>query len=105
MKIGEKIKQRRIELEMSQDELARILGYKDRSTLSYIEKDGEKLPVNKVNDFAKALKVDPRWLMGYEDVPKPEPANQELLNAVQDATPDEINQAIAYINFLKGQRK
>ena len=31
--------------------------------------------------------------------------SKELFEAVKDATPDEINQAIAYINFLKGQRK
>ena len=41
MKLYERIKKRREELGMSQDELAQKLGYKSRSTIAKIEK-GEK---------------------------------------------------------------
>ena len=40
MEVGELIKKRRIELGMSQDELARKVGYKSRSSVNKIEIDG-----------------------------------------------------------------
>ena len=40
MDIGERIKRRREELDMSQAELARKVGYSSRSTITRIERDG-----------------------------------------------------------------
>lgn len=65
MTIGERIRQRRIELGMSQDELAKRLGYKDRSTISYIEKNGGNLQMSKVEEIAKILEMPPEVLMGW----------------------------------------
>lgn len=67
MDIGERIKRRREELGMSQDELARAAGYKSRSSINKIELDGRGLPQNKVVAIARALKVTPSYLMGWED--------------------------------------
>lgn len=52
---------------MSQDELARAAGYKSRSSINKIELDGRGLPQNKVVAIARALKVTPSYLMGWED--------------------------------------
>lgn len=67
MEIGERIRRRREELDMTQDELARAAGYKSRSSINKIEMDGRGLPQKKVADIAKALKVTPSYLMGWED--------------------------------------
>jgi len=67
MNIGERIRQRREELDMTQDELARAAGYKSRSSINKIEVDGRGLPQNKIVDIARALKVTPSYLMGWED--------------------------------------
>lgn len=67
MDIGERIKRRREELGMSQDELARAAGYKSRSSINKIELDGRGLPQDKVVAIARALKVTPSYLMGWED--------------------------------------
>ena len=67
MNIGERIRQRREELDMTQDELARAAGYKSRSSINKIEVDGRGLPQKKIVDIAKALKVTPSYLMGWED--------------------------------------
>ena len=44
MEIGERIKKRREELGMSQEELAQKAGYKSRSSINKIEVDGRGLP-------------------------------------------------------------
>ena len=65
--IGDRIRERRIELKMSQEELALALGYKSRSTINKIEKDGRELRQNKISDMAKVLQTTPAYLMGWED--------------------------------------
>lgn len=65
--IGSRIRNRREELGMSQDELARKAGYKSRSSINKIEVDGRGLPQDKLVAIAKALRVSPAYLMGWED--------------------------------------
>ena len=67
MEIGERIRQRRLELNMSQDELAKKVGYKSRSSINKIEGDGRGLPQTKIVSFAKALETTPSYLMGWTD--------------------------------------
>lgn len=67
MDIGQIIKQRREELGMSQEELARKAGYKSRSSINKIEVDGRGLPQSKITAIAKALRTTPASLMGWEE--------------------------------------
>lgn len=67
MEIGERIRIRREELGMSQEELAKAIGYKSRSSINKIEVDGRGLPQSKVVIIAKALHVTPAYLMGWEE--------------------------------------
>ena len=53
--LGKKIKQRREELGLSHDELARMLGYKHKSSINKIELGAADVPRAKVPAFAKAL--------------------------------------------------
>ena len=46
--IGERVRDRRIELNMSQDELAHKLGYKSRSSINKIETHCHNLPQKKI---------------------------------------------------------
>lgn len=62
-----RIKKRRTELGMSQEELARRAGYTSRSTIARIEHGEINLPQSKVIDIAQALRVTPSYLMGWED--------------------------------------
>ena len=66
MTVGERIKQKRIELNLSQDELAKKVGYKSRSSIQKIE-SARKLPLDKVELMASALECTPAFLMGWED--------------------------------------
>lgn len=82
--IGERIRQRRIELEMSQEELAVKLGYKSRSSINKIEKDGRELRQNKIVDIAKALHTTPAFIMGWtEEDPLPDSPTEKEMNLIQ----------------------
>ena len=66
MEIGERIRNRRIELGMTQDELAKRTGYASRSSVNKIEMARE-LPSRKIELFADALSCSPSYLMGWTD--------------------------------------
>lgn len=61
------IKKRRLELGMTQSELARLAGYENRSSIARIERGDHDLPQSKIEEIARALKVTPSYLMGWED--------------------------------------
>lgn len=61
--IGEMIKKRREQLGMSQDELAKKMGYKSRSSINKMELGLQDVPQRKVKDFAKALSVSISYLL------------------------------------------
>lgn len=63
----ENIKKRREELGMSQDELARKVGYTSRSTIARIERGDINIPQDKIVLFARALGMLPEYLMGWTD--------------------------------------
>ena len=67
MTIGERIKQKRMEMGYSQDELAKRAGYKSRSSINKIELSRD-LPLNKVELVAKALECTPSYLMGWQEI-------------------------------------
>lgn len=66
MDIGERIRNRRLELGLTQDEVAQKTGYKSRSSINKIE-CSRNLPLSKVEKMAKALECAPSFLMGWED--------------------------------------
>lgn len=60
-----RIRERREALEMSQTELAELLGYSDRSAIAKIEKGVNDITQSKIEAFAKALHTTPAYLMGW----------------------------------------
>lgn len=67
MEIGERIKQRRMELGLSQRELARRMGYSDNSTLARIEQGKVDVYQNKIVQFSEVLGVSIAYLMGWQE--------------------------------------
>lgn len=67
MRIGDRIKKRRLELGLTQEELAEQVGYKSKSSINKIEIDGRGIPQSKIEKLAKALHTTPAYLMGWED--------------------------------------
>lgn len=66
MTIGDRIKQRRLELGLSADQLGERIG-KDRATIyRYENNDIKKMPIAILGPLANALNVSESWLMGRE---------------------------------------
>ena len=84
--IADRIKQRRLELELSYRELEELTGITASTLQRYESGFISKLPIDKLYTIAKGLRVDPGYLMGWEDkegnldvesLPKKEKLNYE----------------------------
>ena len=64
--LGKRIKNRRIELNMTQEELAIKAGYTSRSSVNKIELGGVDLTQSRLVALANALDVSPIELLGYD---------------------------------------
>lgn len=73
MTFGQRVRARREELGLTQEELATRLGYKSKSSINKIETGINNLPMSKVARFARALEIDPDLLMGWGDEPEESP--------------------------------
>lgn len=63
--IGKRIRAKREELGLTQEELASKLGYKSKTTIAKIENGTNDIVQSKVAEFAKVLGTTPAYLMGW----------------------------------------
>ena len=129
MRIGERIKQRRLELGYIADALAKLLN-KNRATIyRYENGDIENMPIDVLEPLAKALNTTPAYLMGWTDSQQSiEPKSTEgyyddheaaefaeylrtrpgarmLFSAAKDMSKEDMEKAVEYIELLKLKHK
>lgn len=73
MSIGQRIKSRREELGMSQEDLAHRIGYKSKSSINKIELDIQQLRQSKIKQIADALETTTDYIMGWSEKKNDEP--------------------------------
>lgn len=86
---GHRVKMRREEIGMSQDELAHKLGYAGKSFISKVESGINEIPQSKVPVLAEVLRTSVPYLMGW---------NQDMKS--KTGLNDEERQIIAYYRSL-----
>lgn len=67
--LGKRIKNRRVEMNMTQETLAFKVGYTSRSSINKIELGGVDLTQSKIVAIADALEISPIELLGYDSKP------------------------------------
>lgn len=66
--IGDRIKMRRLELGLTQEELAKRMGYKSKSTINKVEAGINDVNMSTTKRYAKALETTVAYLMGWVDI-------------------------------------
>lgn len=90
MTTGERVRALRELLGLTQEELARKLGYKDKSTIGHIEQ-GRDIPRKTIIQLAEALGTTPQYLMGWDNTAKtPAVLRSEIIKAIKDLPDSEI---------------
>ena len=81
--IGKRIKEVRIELGLSQEELAKRLGLKSKSTICKIETGDDNLSMRSIQKYAKALGCDSSCLIGLDQAMQDKWHN-EVLSSIRE---------------------
>lgn len=85
MNFSERVKQRRLELNMTQEELALKMGYKSKSSINKIE-CGRPVTQKIIVKLADALETTPSYLLGWIVEEEIELSKEiEPINAKEDA--------------------
>lgn len=89
MTIGQRVKIRREELGMSQEELATKVGYKSKSSINKIELGFRVLTQSKIKVIADALETTPSYIMGWDE----ESRQNEWASKFRDSVMQILNNA------------
>lgn len=88
--VGNNILIRRKALGLTQEELAKKMGYTSKSTINKIEMGKNDIPQSKIVKFAEVLETTPAFLMGWEE--------EEKNNSTDDALTDGERQLLELFN-------
>lgn len=105
MEIGNRIKARRLELKMSADSLAKLIG-KDRSTVYRYESGGiSKLSADMLEPLADALQTTPAYLIGLDRTEESEIASFISADGIQLRHMEEWNREVGHVTFTDEENR
>lgn len=97
----ENIKKLREEKGMSQDTLAKLTGYTDRSSITKIEKGQVDLQQSKIELFAKALGTTKKALVGWDNpMPDAIPEIMDYYNILNDIGKSEATKRVRELSYF-----
>ena len=105
MDLGEKVRQRREELGMTQEELSLKMGYKSRASINKIE-NGRQVSPKIIVRLAEELKVSAAYLMGYEEEKKPTTTSElsenkkKIMEFVKTVPDDKVDYVIRIMQSI-----
>lgn len=116
--IVKRIRDRRIELGLSYQDIADATGI-SKSTIQRYETGAiRKVPINQIEELAKALHVTPSYLMGWDDKPAyytdmetaalaqflhDNPEYKVMFDSTRDLDPKSIKEIMEFIKFKRQQ--
>ena len=113
MTIGERIRERRNELMMSQRDLCEKMGYSNHSTIGKIETNKVDIPQSRIIQFAEVLGVSVAYLMGWDEEIKKSasniesglsPAKQQLLDLAEKCSEEEAERLLQVMELILGKK-
>lgn len=104
LELYKNIKKKRKELQMSQSELAKKMGYADKSMISRIEKGEIDLQLSKIIAFSEVFDMHPGDLMGWEEknisVPNYPPQINSIIAKTQQLNSEGLERVNNYTDDL-----
>jgi transcriptional regulator with XRE-family HTH domain len=103
MELSDRVRRRREELRLTQDELAKRMGYKSRVSINKIE-NGRPVSQKIISRLAEALNVSIPYLMGWDEKPAEELQGLGALAAEVIMDPDAMEMVKEYMQLSEVDR-
>ena len=105
MSIGQRIRERRMELGWTQRDLAAKMEYSNNSTIARIEAGNVDVPQSRIVQFSKVLGVSVAHLMGWDEEIEAQPVEMAERHAemVMDADLNELFEDFKLLNASERQ--
>ena len=115
LKIGSRIKDARLKMGYSQEQLSELCGYNSRSTINKIEMGINDITQSKLQQISDVLRVSPAYLIGalekddepsikiVEDVFETTPMERKIICSYRDA--DDLTKAMVLRNLALEELK
>ncbi|MCI8670166.1 MAG: helix-turn-helix transcriptional regulator [Lachnospiraceae bacterium] len=100
MTVGDRIRKRRIELGISQTELAERINSSKQTMHKYETNIITNIPTDKIEDIAKILETSPAYLMGWDEF-----SDEEAFLDMKISKDYELKQAIKKYYKLDNRKK
>ena len=97
MTVADRIKNQREKIGMSQEELAKRMGLKDKSSISKIESSEDKVSLKNIEKIAPILKCSIQYLMGWDEKTEYSPTEEEMIRLFKASTPEIQRAALAVL--------
>lgn len=94
MEVNEIIKRRRLELELTLKDVAKVMGVTEATVSRYESGDIKNMGIDKIESLSRVLRCSPGFLMGWED----EPNKQEMNVFKLDLTEMEVIRKFRTLN-------
>lgn len=103
LKLYENIRMYRKKAKLTQDELAKLAGYTDRSSIAKIEKGVVDLSQTKIKQFADIFGISPSTLMGWEEAIEKNPIEmaERHFEMITDLDINEIFDSFQYLDAME----
>ena len=93
MTTGDRIRNRRLELGLTQEDLAKKMGLAGKSTISKIESSGNEVSLKQVRKYAEALNCTVGYLLGMDATPSGHKVHSLFTKEQRDAVDAEAMKA------------
>lgn len=101
--LGKRIKKRRLDLNLTQEDLALRMGYKSKAAICKVEGGEDNITSDRIRKFADALETTPSYLMGWEsELPKAATGHSPATSVIvePDYDPEYIKNATDIYNQI-----
>jgi transcriptional regulator with XRE-family HTH domain len=107
MNLGNILKQLRIEKNLTQEELGKMVGLKKAAIHKYESGIVQNMKRATISKLANIFNVSPSYLLGYTDERTLQPTKQEneLINLILQLTDEETEELSKFVDYLISKRK
>ncbi|MEX0748869.1 MAG: helix-turn-helix transcriptional regulator [Candidatus Saccharimonadales bacterium] len=103
-KIGGRIRDARIRVGLTQQQLAEAVGYKSSTAISLIESGERRVQINELEEIGRKLSVTIGYLLDGEVASEHKDVSIAL-RADEDLSEEDVKGVMNYIEWMKSQRK